>query len=410
MSMKSIKQLTNNFWLVLGLAVAAPLASQAQDDAVAKGEQVFQAICSVCHKMGEQVIGPDLTGIHDRRSPEWIKGFIKNSAKMIAAGDKDAVEVFEKFNKTQMLAFESTLAEADLDAVVAYLKGAKAPVAVVTPPTPITDPVTETTAAPAPAKGWFAAMSDGEKMIFASVLGLVALIGGILLTVVFQLMGYIRDLGGKAAEAAGAVEAKPQIFRLGSRGLVADIRGLFSGVVTDEYIEGHTYDGIQELDNGMPSWLAYFFYVTIVFGAVYWLNYHTFKFSELSDDEYKTEMAQAAMMYGDTKDKVRVAIVPVTAKEQIEKGKASFMANCAACHGKLGEGTVGPNLTDEYWKHGGKFEDIFKVVREGVPAKGMIAWKGKLSDQDILEVSTYIQGLKGTNPPNAKAPEGDKAP
>jgi cytochrome c oxidase cbb3-type subunit III len=403
--MKRIKQLTNNFWVALGLAVAMPLAGQAQDDAVAKGEQVFQANCSVCHKMGEQVIGPDLTGIHDRRSPEWIKGFIKNSAKMIAAGDKDAIEVFEKFNKTQMLAFESTLAEADLDAVVTYLKTAQAPAAVVTPPPP-TGTATQTVAPPAPAKNWFTAMSDGEKMIFASVLGLVALIGGILVTVVFQLLGYIRDLGGKPAE----VEAKPQIFRLGSRGILADIRGLFSGVVTDEYIEGHTYDGIQELDNGMPSWLAYFFYVTVIFGAVYWLNYHTFKFGELSDDEYQTEMAQAAMMYGDTKDKVRVAIVPVTAKEQIEQGKANYVTNCAACHGKLGEGTVGPNLTDEYWLHGGKFEDIFKVVREGVPAKGMIAWKGKLSDQDILEVSTYIQGLKGTNPPNAKAPQGDKAP
>jgi cytochrome c oxidase cbb3-type subunit 3 len=392
----------------LGLAAATPLASQAQDDAVAKGEQVFQANCSVCHKMGEQVIGPDLTGIHDRRSPEWIKGFIKNSAKMIAAGDKDAIEVFEKFNKTQMLAFEATLAETDLDAVVTYLKTAKAPVAVVTPPPTPDLVVAETTAAPAPAKGWFATMSDGEKMIFASVLGLVALIGGILLTVVFQLMGYIRDLSPKAAEVAGAAEAKPQIFRLGSRGILADIRGLFSGVVTDEYIEGHTYDGIQELDNGMPSWLAYFFYVTIVFGAVYWLNYHTFKFSELPDDEYKTEMAQAAMLYG---NRPKVALVPVTAKDQIEKGKVAFIANCAACHGKLGEGGIGPNLTDDHWLYGGKFEDIYKVINEGGAAgKGMIAWKGKLSDQNMLEVSTFIQTLAGTNPPNAKAPQGDKVP
>ena len=384
--------------------LAWPLVGQAQDEVIAKGAKVFQDNCTVCHKLGEQVIGPDLTGIHERRAPDWIQLFVKNSAKMIAAGDKEAVAIYEKFNKTQMTAFEATLAQADIEAVVTYLKTAKA-VALVPPP-PVSGLLTDQSTAVVPAKNWFAAMPDGDRLIFAMVIGLVALLGGLLLTVAFQLMGYLRDLSPRPA--ALGVPAKPQIFRLGSRGFLADIRGLFSGVVTNEYIEGHTYDGIQELDNGMPSWLAYFFYVTVAFGVVYWLNYHVFKFSELPDAEYQTEMAQAATMFGNPTDQVRVAILPVMGQDQIDKGKATYTANCVACHGKLGEGGVGPNLTDEYWLHGDKFEDLFHIVREGVAAKGMIAWKGKLSDQSILEVSTYIQTLVGTKPANGKPPQGEK--
>ena len=71
---------------------------------------------------------------------------------------------------------------------------------------------------------------------------------------------------------------------------------------------------------------------------------------------------------------------------------------------------VGPNLTDEYWLHGGEVNEIFKTVKFGVTSKGMVAWQGKLSDDQILEVSSFILSVQGSNPANAKAPQGEKAP
>ncbi|MDP4173134.1 MAG: c-type cytochrome, partial [Bacteroidota bacterium] len=78
------------------------------------------------------------------------------------------------------------------------------------------------------------------------------------------------------------------------------------------------------------------------------------------------------------------------------------------CHGRQAEGLVGPNLTDDYWIHGGSIKDIFKVVKYGVPSKGMITWQNQLSPLQIQKVSSYVLSLHGTNPPNAKAPQGEK--
>ncbi len=83
------------------------------------------------------------------------------------------------------------------------------------------------------------------------------------------------------------------------------------------------------------------------------------------------------------------------------------MASCAACHGKAGEGTVGPNLTDIYWLHGGSIQDVFKSIKYGWPEKGMKSWKEDLSPIQIAQVTSFIHSLKGTNPANGKAPQGD---
>jgi cytochrome c oxidase cbb3-type subunit 3 len=91
----------------------------------------------------------------------------------------------------------------------------------------------------------------------------------------------------------------------------------------------------------------------------------------------------------------------------LEEGNLLFQKNCAQCHGKLGEGGIGPNLTDVYWLHGGEFTDIVKSVKYGYPAKGMIPWRGTLNPDQIIQVSSYIATLQGTDPPNAKAPQGD---
>ncbi len=88
-------------------------------------------------------------------------------------------------------------------------------------------------------------------------------------------------------------------------------------------------------------------------------------------------------------------------------GKSVFAQNCVVCHGQRGEGLNGPNMTDKYWIHGGTKDEIIQIINAGVPIKGMVPWKGLISDEQIDAVSDYILSLQGTNPPNAKAPEGD---
>ena len=105
-----------------------------------------------------------------------------------------------------------------------------------------------------------------------------------------------------------------------------------------------------------------------------------------------------------TEDNV-VYLIDATA---IEKGAAIFKGNCATCHGQLGEGGAGPNLTDEYWIHGGGIKNVFKTIKYGVPAKGMIAWQSQFSPSQMQKVSSYVLSLQGSNPPNAKSPQGPK--
>ena len=107
-------------------------------------------------------------------------------------------------------------------------------------------------------------------------------------------------------------------------------------------------------------------------------------------------------------DRPEANLLALTDESSLVAGKDVFQTNCAVCHLSQGQGLVGPNLTDEYWIHGGSYADIVRIVTEGVPAKGMISWKTQISKQQIFEVSSYIMTLKGTNPPNPKAPEGEK--
>ena len=187
---------------------------------------------------------------------------------------------------------------------------------------------------------------------------------------------------------------------------------VFTGEVKDVLMEDHSYDGIHEFDNDLPPWWKYMFYATAVFAVVYLFNFHVFS-GPLQLAEYEAEMQQAALLKpssggGNANEKTDFKVLTDAAR--LEAGKAAYLQNCAACHGQQAEGMVGPNLTDEYWLHGGEVNEIFKTVKFGVTSKGMVAWQGKLSDDQILEVSSFILSVQGSNPANAKAPQGEKAP
>ena len=178
--------------------------------------------------------------------------------------------------------------------------------------------------------------------------------------------------------------------------------------IKDELLD-HNYDGIQELDNDLPPWWLYMFYFTIAFSIVYMMYYHVLGLGDLQYAEYEKEMAaaKAAQQQVAASAGPAVALTPFTDEENLAKGKEIYMTNCMACHGANGEGGVGPNLTDQYWLHGGAFENIVKTITDGVPAKGMIAWKAILNPEQIRQVASYVKTLQGTNPPNAKAPQGE---
>jgi hypothetical protein len=73
----------------------------------------------------------------------------------------------------------------------------------------------------------------------------------------------------------------------------------------------------------------------------------------------------------------------LTDETSLLSGKNIFTVNCVPCHGPDGGGTVGPNLTDKYWIHGGSIKDVFKTVKYGVPVKGMISWQTMLNPKKI---------------------------
>ncbi len=177
----------------------------------------------------------------------------------------------------------------------------------------------------------------------------------------------------------------------------------------------HSYDGIRELDNHLPPWWTALFIGTIVFGVFYVGIYHVWGMSPLQEDEYNEELTLAQKQIEEFEAKNAAKIDENSVKNLasdasvISKGKEVFATNCVACHGASGEGGVGPNLTDDFWLHGdGGISDVFKVIKNGVPEKGMISWKATLKPEQIQSVSNYILSIKGTNPANAKAPQGEK--
>lgn len=175
----------------------------------------------------------------------------------------------------------------------------------------------------------------------------------------------------------------------------------------DEKLMDHDYDGINELDNPPPRWIMAIFYITIGFSILYGAYYFWLGVGDSQDEEYARKSAMHDEKYqaaGISADE----LVQLTAAADIEEGKQIFNEmNCFACHGMNGEGNpVGPNLTDDFWIHGCSFQNVFNIIKNGNPGKGMTAFKSQLSDERIQKVASYVMTLRGTNPPNAKAPQG----
>lgn len=177
----------------------------------------------------------------------------------------------------------------------------------------------------------------------------------------------------------------------------------------DENLMDHDYDGIKELDNPPPRWIMLMFYITIGWSIIYGAYFFWLKEGSLQDEEYAMKSEKHDEKYQITSISSD-DLVAFTDEASLAEGKQIYtdMA-CMACHGMNGEGnTIGPNLTDNAWIHGCKIEDVFNVIKNGVPEKGMTPYKVQLSDDKIQKVGSYILSIVGSNPANAKAPQGEE--
>lgn len=218
----------------------------------------------------------------------------------------------------------------------------------------------------------------------------------------YQLMAEVREQKQKSTQEAPVLST-------------AKINKLLTDAVPiedeNDILLDHEYDGIQELDNNLPPWWKWGFYVSIFIGVLYLFNYHIFKISDLQVEAYHKDVEAAELAIKEYRKKMALnvdetSVTYLSDESALAKGKKTFELNCAVCHGKAGEGAVGPNLTDPYWLYGGDIKDVFKTVKNGAK-NGMKSWKDDLTPVQIQEVSSFILSIQGSNPANAKEPQGN---
>ncbi len=180
----------------------------------------------------------------------------------------------------------------------------------------------------------------------------------------------------------------------------------------DPLLLDHEADGIRELDNNLPRWWVWLFYLSIAFSVFYLTYYHVLKAGDLQIAEYEKEQAFGDKIKSEAIGKFEAHLTSLTPSHEaavLAQGSQIFMTLCAPCHRADGGGLVGPNLCDDYWVHGSNYVDNVKTIINGVPEKGMLTWRGVLKPSEIQAVASFIYTLRGTTPPNPK-PREDQAP
>lgn len=239
---------------------------------------------------------------------------------------------------------------------------------------------------------------------FYTLMGIIGLELLVIISMVFLIRTMVRLISADPAKAA-----------LAEKVVKVNFWDRFNKVVPIEkeadIMLDHDYDGIKELDNSLPPWWKYGFYLTIVTGVIYLWYYHAGGNGPSSHDEFVAEVqageeAKAAYL-AKSANNVDENTVKMLDASGIAAGKTIFEQSCAACHAKDGGGGVGPNLCDEYWLHGGSLKDVFKTVKYGWPDKGMKSWKDDFSPNQIAQISSYVKSLQGTKPAAPKDKQGE---
>lgn len=167
----------------------------------------------------------------------------------------------------------------------------------------------------------------------------------------------------------------------------------------------HVYDGIEEEDNELPRWWLTTFWGAIVFAVIYWGVYHIFGVADLPLAAYGAEVERRAGAGGEVTAELLENMLGVPT--ELAEGGELYKTHCAVCHGQKGEGVIGPNLTDDFWLHGGDSMDVFKSIKSGIPAAGMPEWGPPLGASNTRKVTVFVLSLRGTHAPG-KEPQGEK--
>ncbi|MEA5426050.1 cbb3-type cytochrome c oxidase N-terminal domain-containing protein [Arcicella lustrica] len=264
-------------------------------------------------------------------------------------------------------------------------------------------------AADAPQKEYFfGGIKTAEDLLMVSLLGILIITCIVICFLAYSLQQKVQAFINPLKQTDEAYEQAMQNRTFWQK--LASLKPL--SMEKDLEME-HKYDDIAELDNPTPPWFMYLFYATIVFAVVYLIGFHIIGNGKIMVNEYSEEVSIAEKAREEYMKKFANAVnednvKALTDAKAIESGAKLYTQNCVACHGEKGEGKVGPNLTDEFWLHGGSDKNIFHTITEGVPEKGMISWKKTLNPIQVQQVLSFIVSLKGTNPPNPKEPQGDK--
>ena len=270
---------------------------------------------------------------------------------------------------------------------------------------------------PSGAQGFWTDPFNHPMLPLVIVSGFVLIVVALVLLVAIYMIRIINLLTAqaekeKAAKLGVAYKPKPTWLQRFYQKVNASVPVEEEGAIEMD----HSYDGIKELDNHLPPWWKWLFYGTIGWSAVYIFVFHFSSLLPLQGDEYEMEIAVAEEQARKLKASQPLQLIDESklafsadSTGLIANGKAVFTDNnCGSCHRADGGGnSIGPNLTDEYWLHGGHIKEVFATVKNGVVEKGMPAWGKALSPQQVRDVTFYILSLQGTNPENAKKPQGD---
>lgn len=251
-----------------------------------------------------------------------------------------------------------------------------------------------------------------EQDLLMALIATMIVISLVALLLVFTILTLVRQkraaLAADGETAAAGATAGFSWKKLGQR-----LTDAVPVARESEIDMGHDYDGIRELDNNLPPWWKYSFYASIVFAFLY-LGYYEIFGDWSSEQEYITAMDEheeiRSAYLARQADMVNEETVTVLADASaLSAGKKIFQANCVACHAADGGGNaIGPNLTDEYWLHGGSVNNVFTTIKYGVIEKGMTPWQDLLKPVEMQQVSSYILSeLQGSTPAAPKAPQGE---
>ncbi len=251
-------------------------------------------------------------------------------------------------------------------------------------------------------------ISGLSKVAFYSLMTVI----GVELIIIFGLLYFLQRLLAKEKQLSVIAGIEPLVVKDNKLKIWWMKINSFKSMKEESDIElDHNYDGIKELDNRLPPWWLYSFYICIIFAGIYLWRYHVSKTAPLSTEEYAIQMQKAEeekeaylAKAGNLVDENTVKMLEA---DGVAAGQVIFSQKCAPCHASDGGGTVGPNLVDDYWLHGGSINSVFKTIKYGVPEKGMLAWKDQLSPKEIAQVASFIKSIKGAKVAAAKEPQGE---